>query len=272
MNHNTYSIRSRKRGRKLDIRTNEEVTFVSSPINWNIVSLTQQQPQVEHRDLLQHHRHAVTIGHGCLLIPAIFLVWWYWTKRTARRVVHGVITFTHRGRSSSSSSSHAQFDTTTTICSGEDNVNVGPCFHGCAVHASSPESHHRNESSHDYRSCDDTLPNGSSSDSGSKFRFIDWMKQRTKTSRTKQTVRTTTLHNLHNSITKESGMNQIFTKATETLPRKNDDRNGFRNMESAPESNTHIQVPNNPTDTGIEMFVIEYPQQMTHSSNSISIM
>ena len=34
----------------------------------------------------------IRIAHGCLLIPAVFVFWWYWTQRAARRTMRGLLT------------------------------------------------------------------------------------------------------------------------------------------------------------------------------------
>jgi hypothetical protein len=254
----------RKRGRKADVMTSEVVIALvakSPPNDFKAVHRTPLHPGLENDAVVvmnNHHNNEIYIGHGCLIIPAIFLVWWYWTKRTARRVVHDVITFTHRARSSSSMSTHTPMDATT-ICNDNGNVDIGPYFNGCTTHASSTTSHLPNESSQNYRSWEDTLPKGSSSDDTTTFRFIHWMK-RTKTSRTRQT----TLHNLHNDGIRHE-MNKKLTESVQTLPKHSHDVDDtHRRVESAPKMVTQIQTPNNPTHSGIEMFVIEYPQQMSH--------
>ena len=255
-----YTIRTRKRGRNLNARSHED----EATMNDFSTARLMQHPELA-SDVLQYYPHIVTIGYGCLLIPAIFLAWWYWTKRTARRVVHGVITFTHRDRSSTSPPA-SPFDATTLICSGDDDVDRGPYFHGCTTHASSPKSQQPNESTDYYQSWDDSLPKGK------KFRFVHWM-NRTKTSRTRQTVHTTTLHNLRNNTIEETVMSPKYTGVTEAVPCDVDGNDAYRKMGSAPNIVTHIQAPNNPTThTGIEMFVIEYPQQMSHPyTNTISM-
>jgi hypothetical protein len=249
------TIRIRKRGRTFDTRPNEDVTFATTLNDINVVRVM-QHPEID-RNLLQYHPHLVNIGYGCLLIPAIFLVWWYWTKRTARRVAHGVITFTHRGRSSTRSTP-SPLDPTTTIYSGDDDGDRDPQKY--TTYASSSESHQPNESCGYYRSWDDTLPKEK------KFRFIPWMK-RTKTSRTRQTVYTS------DGIA-NSKMDQQYADIVETVSCNDYTYDGYRSMGSPSNFVANIQTPSNPTTgnhTGIEMFVIEYPQQMSHPSNTISI-
>jgi hypothetical protein len=267
----SFFIHRRKRGRKAEALTSEVVVALvakSTPNDFKAVRGT--APLENDAVVLMNHNKAIYIGHGCLIIPAIFLVWWYWTKRTARRVVHGVITFTHRSRSSSSMSTPAPMDSIT-ICSDGDNVDVSQYVNGCTTHASSTTtSHLPNESSHYYRSWEDTLPKESSSDDTAKFRFIHWMK-RTKTSRTRQTVRTTTLQNLHNNDIQHE-MNQKRTEAVQNLPNHSRDEDDTHlRVDSAPKILTQIQTPNNPTHSGIEMFVIEYPQQMSHPAHVTSM-
>lgn len=264
-------IRRRKRGRNADALTGEAVVALVAKSTPNDFKATRgTAPLKNDAVVLMNHNKPIYIGHGCLIIPAIFLVWWYWTKRTARRVVHGVITFTHRSRSSSSMSTPAPMEAIT-ICNDGDNIDVGQYFSECTTQASSTaKSNLPNESSHYYQSWEDTLPKGSSSDDTTKFRFIHWMK-RTKTSRTRQAVRTTTLHNLHNDAI-HHGTNQKHTKAVQNLPshcRDVDDTH--RRLDSTPKIGTQIQTPNNPTHSGIEMFVIEYPQQMSHPAHVTSM-
>jgi hypothetical protein len=132
----------------------------------------------------------------------------------------------------------------------------GPCYQEYTTNTSSSESYPTNESSGHYRAWDDTLPKRK------KFRFIHWM-SRTKTSRTRQTVRTATLHNLYNNnnINNRNGDQPCHEDAAAD--------GGYRDMESATTNIvTHIQPISNPTTThiGTEMFVIEYPQQISNVS------
>ena len=259
-------IRRRKRGRKTEISTSDTVVVYITKSQRNGLKAF-RSPPIAGFDFQHHHRIAeIYIGHGCLLIPAIFLVWWYWTKRTARRVVHGVITFTHRGRSSSSMSTSDPLDTTPTICNGDDDIDVGSYFNGCTAQPSSSASQNPNVSSSYYRSWEDAQPERSSSDSTTNFRFIDWMK-RTKSSRTRQAVQTTTLSNLHNNAIPRNGTNQKHTETVPPLPNhENDAIETNRKLDSTPKFITHIQAPSSSTHGGIEMFVIEYPQQMSHQA------
>ena len=236
-------IHTRKRRYR---ESGEKAVAASQRNDFNAVRVSQHHESLQSSDsLMYHYNDIIIIGHGCLIIPALFLAWWYWTKRTARRVVHGVITFTHRGRSCSSTSPENPIDAIT-ICNGDD--DTGPYFNGCAGQPSSPQSTQTNESSSYYRSWDDVLPEGSSSDSSTHFRFINWMK-RTKTSRTRRSVKTTTLHNLYNNSVKKGESHQNYTESGKPIV-------------------THILAPNNSSPTGVEMFVIEYPQQNVTSRQS----
>ena len=67
--------------------------------------------------------------------------------------------------------------------------------------------------------------------------------------------------------------NQIYSTATvHTLPIHDhavDDV--YRNVDSAPKIVTQIQAPGHSSQSGIEMFVIEYPQQMSHPAHVTSM-
>lgn len=54
--------------------------------------LRSRSPTVLTASLKTHVHPTPVITHGCLLIPFAFMVWWYWTKRTVRRVVRGLLT------------------------------------------------------------------------------------------------------------------------------------------------------------------------------------
>jgi hypothetical protein len=125
-----------------------------------------------------HSPPVIMTAHGCLLIPAAFFAWWYWTKHTTRRVVRGVLTFA-RGRAPTSVDQ-------TALGMSEDSVFSNPT-------ASSPSTAATEE-------CPDPffgLHEHSTSDSSTTFRFIRWLKG-TKSSRLRYKARAKT-RNLHSA-------------------------------------------------------------------------
>jgi hypothetical protein len=124
----------------------------------------------------------IMTAQSCLLIPAAFIAWWYWTKRTTKRMFRGFLTFA-RGKAPASVD-------ITALGMSEDSVFSNPVDHA----APSPSSATTDE----YQDLYDGLTDASLSDSSTTFRFIRWLKG-TKSSRVRHKVRTATRKNLRGS-------------------------------------------------------------------------
>jgi hypothetical protein len=140
-------------------------------------------PRLSHNITLNDMRDLpppiVVTAHGCLLIPAAFFAWWYWTKRTTRRLVRGLLTYARGGAPMTVDR--------TTLGMTEASILSNPFDHTTSLQSKTTDQ------SHDP---DIGLPEDSSSDSSTTFRFIRWLKG-TKSSRVRHKVRTATRQNLH---------------------------------------------------------------------------
>jgi len=69
-------------------------TRPATKIERNIILNGQSRDEKVHSKLINTSAEPpeIRIAHGCLLIPAIFVFWWYWTKRAARRAMRGLLT------------------------------------------------------------------------------------------------------------------------------------------------------------------------------------
>lgn len=57
--------------------------------NYYLVNFYQHAPQQNHN---RHSRHGrIDINYGCLLVPAVILVWYYWVRRSASQVIGRVV-------------------------------------------------------------------------------------------------------------------------------------------------------------------------------------
>ena len=112
------------------------------------------------------------IAHGCLLIPVAFGFWWYWTKRTVRRVFRGLLTYT----------SNAE-------C-------MGPTAAKPTENAYYKSDHRASSSNADqFHSWEDVMHQERQDDNTS--RFVRWFHgSGTRNSRARRRVHAATLHNL----------------------------------------------------------------------------
>lgn len=139
------------------------------PLAYNVVTL----------DNVKVPSSIISTGHECLLIPAAFLAWWYWTKRTTRRVVRGVLTYARGGTPTAIDC--------TSLGRSEDSICSNRADHASPIQAKSIDE--------SQNSLFD-LPENSLKDSSSPtFRFIRWLKG-TKGSRIRHKVHVATRQNL----------------------------------------------------------------------------
>jgi hypothetical protein len=253
-------IRKRRRRRNEEFVTSNSIPPVDATISF-LSSPTTIVPTTPHDELFpsqsneQQKPHTpLMIGYGCLLIPAVFLIWWYWTKRTARRVVSKVITFSHRGSSSPSD------DVSTTICNCEHDDNPTSPYYSSYT-STSPQSEPYHYKSWD----DDVMPEGSSSNKNNAFRFFHWMKRNgtnSKTSRTRPKV-----YNPHEyKSPNEMELSSPNARTTNQLPINTLQTTQIVVVQGlVPETTNIDHFP-------IEMYVMEYPQiSPLHSFNTETI-
>ena len=83
------------------------------------------------------------ISSGCLLIPVFLAVWWYWTKKTFKRVIRGLLRSTpepHQRHGVRATTGRAT--TTATTSSRRNNNNVSADNNGDVVEGTNISSNH----------------------------------------------------------------------------------------------------------------------------------
>lgn len=131
-------------------------------------------------DIRFNHPTPLVTAHGCLLIPFAFGFWWYWTKRTARRMVSGLLTYT----------GNPEFKRSSSVAEPTENDMYRRSEWNKSDELSSPTS-----DADMFYSWDDVIDQESPDDN--TLRFVRWFKSNeTKVSSARRRVHAATLNNL----------------------------------------------------------------------------